>query len=386
MTSASLPNRVWDIFCRLVDNFGDIGVCWRLARQLAGEHGIFVRLWVDHPESMAAIAPESVIGLNPFRDGTVELIPWRDATPMPIPGELVIEAFACELPAGFLAGMLQSKNPPLWINLEYLSAEDWVEGCHLLPSPHPASGLAKHFFFPGFAPHTGGLLCEHGLIQMRKAFQAEASACEAVWKTLGVEPVSDLEETRISLFCYENGAVRSLLDSLAQDGRSSRLLVPEGRIVPALSDWCGEKLQRGACIRRGNLTINVLPFVSQSMYDRLLWACDINFVRGEDSLVRALWAGRPFVWHAYVQQDDLHLIKLEALLERFLGSMPLKAAAAFGGMARAWNRQETVSTWLPAFRAQAVAIGAALEDWQEQIRLSGDLATNLVSFCKSKLK
>ena len=220
--------------------------------------------------------------------------------------------------------------------------------------------------------------------QIMKAFDAGWGG--AVWKTLGVEPVSDLEETRISLFCYENGAVRSLLDSLAQDGRSSRLLVPEGRIVPALSDWCGEKLQRGACIRRGNLTINVLPFVSQSMYDRLLWACDINFVRGEDSLVRALWAGRPFVWHAYVQQDDLHLIKLEALLERFLGSMPLKAAAAFGGMARAWNRQETVSTWLPAFRAQAVAIGAALEDWQEQIRLSGDLATNLVSFCKSKLK
>jgi hypothetical protein len=21
----------WDIFCRVIDNFGDIGVCWRLA-------------------------------------------------------------------------------------------------------------------------------------------------------------------------------------------------------------------------------------------------------------------------------------------------------------------------------------------------------------------
>ncbi len=36
-----------DIFCAVVDNYGDIGVCWRLARQLAHEHGMTVRLWVD---------------------------------------------------------------------------------------------------------------------------------------------------------------------------------------------------------------------------------------------------------------------------------------------------------------------------------------------------
>ncbi|MBY0444112.1 MAG: elongation factor P maturation arginine rhamnosyltransferase EarP, partial [Burkholderiales bacterium] len=37
----------WDIFCRVIDNYGDIGVCWRLARQLSFEHGFAVRLMVD---------------------------------------------------------------------------------------------------------------------------------------------------------------------------------------------------------------------------------------------------------------------------------------------------------------------------------------------------
>ena len=39
--------RTWDIFCSVVDNFGDIGVCWRLARRLSAGLGQQVRLWVD---------------------------------------------------------------------------------------------------------------------------------------------------------------------------------------------------------------------------------------------------------------------------------------------------------------------------------------------------
>ena len=40
-------SRSWDVFCRVVDNYGDAAVCWRLARQLADEHGARVRLWID---------------------------------------------------------------------------------------------------------------------------------------------------------------------------------------------------------------------------------------------------------------------------------------------------------------------------------------------------
>ncbi|HET9045379.1 MAG TPA: elongation factor P maturation arginine rhamnosyltransferase EarP, partial [Casimicrobiaceae bacterium] len=37
----------WDVFCKVVDNFGDAGVCWRLARQLVAEHDLAVTLWID---------------------------------------------------------------------------------------------------------------------------------------------------------------------------------------------------------------------------------------------------------------------------------------------------------------------------------------------------
>lgn len=385
MSPSSAPRKVWEIFCRIVDNLGDIGVCWRLARQLAAEHAFHVRLWVDRPESLALIAPQSVIGLNPFENGLVEVIPWTPEVRRSIPGEVVIEAFACELPEEFIAAMLQSAKPPLWINLEYLSAERWIEGCHLLPSPHPASGLAKHFFFPGFGPGSGGLLCESGLIGARTAFQSDRQAEEKFWRMLGVKP-PPLGALKVSLFCYENRALAELLDCLLGDGRAIHLMVPEGRVLPQLSDWCGSALASGERYQRGGLVIQVLPFVGQPLYDRLLWACDLNFVRGEDSLVRALWAGRPFVWQAYLQQDDLHLVKLEALLERCLARMPLAAAGALGGFSRGWNLQQGVSGFWPGLSAELETIGAALEEWSMQIRLSGDLATNLVSFSKSKLK
>ncbi|MEO7887531.1 MAG: elongation factor P maturation arginine rhamnosyltransferase EarP, partial [Polaromonas sp.] len=42
----------WDIFCKVIDNFGDIGVCWRLAADLASR-GHKVRLWVDDASALA---------------------------------------------------------------------------------------------------------------------------------------------------------------------------------------------------------------------------------------------------------------------------------------------------------------------------------------------
>ncbi len=50
--------RQWDIFCSVVDNYGDIGVTWRLARQLVEEFAQRVCLWVDDLASFARICPE----------------------------------------------------------------------------------------------------------------------------------------------------------------------------------------------------------------------------------------------------------------------------------------------------------------------------------------
>src|SRR5690606_7944813 len=154
----------FDIFCRVVDNFGDIGVCWRLARQLARAPSVNeVRLWVDDLHSFARIQP----GVEPclLRQAVegVDIVHWTPTAPPPplTPHDVVIEAFACEPPADFIERMVG--RDCVWINLEYLSAEPWVESCHALPSPQ-AKGLRKFFYFPGFTSATGGLLREPGLL------------------------------------------------------------------------------------------------------------------------------------------------------------------------------------------------------------------------------
>ena len=140
----------WDIFCTVIDNFGDIGVCWRLAKQLAHEHGKTVRLWVDDLVSFSCIAPQVVPAVQRQVFQQVEICLWSTLPKAVEPADVVIEAFACELPEVYVTAMLQMAKQPVWINLEYLSAESWVAQYHGLPSPHPRLPLSKTFFFPGF--------------------------------------------------------------------------------------------------------------------------------------------------------------------------------------------------------------------------------------------
>jgi hypothetical protein len=56
-------------------------------------------------------------------------------------------------------------------------------------------------------------------------------------------------------------------------------------------------------------------------FDLALQACDLNFVRGEDSFVRAHWAAAspwrvPFVWQPYRQEGMSHRDKLEGWLDQ----------------------------------------------------------------------
>lgn len=138
----------WDIFCTVIDNYGDIGVTWRLARQLAVEHAIPVRLWVDDLAAFRCLQPE-IDPVQPVQYlSGVEIRPWRLASEGQIePAEVVIEALACRLPEAFLLRMAARQPPPLWLNLDYLSAEDWVAGVHRLPSPHPRLPLTQYFFY-----------------------------------------------------------------------------------------------------------------------------------------------------------------------------------------------------------------------------------------------
>jgi uncharacterized repeat protein (TIGR03837 family) len=292
--------QLWDIFCTVIDNHGDLGVCWRLTRQLR-DAGQRVRLWVDDASALAWMAPTA------HQETGIEVLPWANASQASTlqalpPADVWVESFGCTLPEAFVAhGVATHAHQPTWINLEYLSAENWVPRMHRLPSPvmsGPAKGWTKTFFYPGFTPDTGGLLRETDLMARQQRFDRMA------WRQQHA-PNLPPNGLLISLFCYEPAALTQLLGQLV--GTPHHLLVTPGRPLAAVL-----QALKGMS---AHPSWSALPYTDQNGFDEMLWACDLNFVRGEDSLVRALWAGQPFIWHIYPQDDNAHHTKLEAFLD-----------------------------------------------------------------------
>ena len=377
----------WDIFCTVIDNYGDIGIAWRLARGLVRERGLDVRLWVDDLQAFRHLWP----AIDPDADTQVRegvtVCAWRTPFAATDPAQVVIDAFGCALPESYLDAMGAQSPPPVWINLEYLSAEPWVAEHHGLPSPHPRLPLTRYFYFPGYTADTGGLLAETDLATRRAAFVQDGRP--AFWRALGVEsPQAD--ELRVSLFAYENPALPDLLDAWAADTRPVTCLVPEGRVIPQLAAWLSVAgLQAGAVHQRGALRLHVLPFLDQDTYDQLLWACNLNFVRGEDSCVRAQWAARPLVWQAYPQADAAHWDKTHALLAHYTEGLDAAVAHAVSALWRHWNGMpegESVAASWAAWRAHQAAIERHAEAWCGRLERAGRLTAKLVDFAENKLK
>jgi uncharacterized repeat protein (TIGR03837 family) len=370
----------WDIFCAVIDNFGDIGICWRLARQLAAEHGIAVRLWVDDLPSLQRLCPEADPQAPSQSIHQVEIRHWPDPFPDPDPADVVIEAFGCALPENYLDAMARRTPRPVWINLEYLSAENWVEGCHGMASPHPRLPLTKHFFFPGFTPATGGLLREAGLAERRIRAQESPAA---LWQKLQLPPPQH-DETTVSLFCYDTAPVGDLLAAWSASPAPVRCLLPEGRAMESAAAWFGlPAIRSGEVLHRGSLTLQVIPFLRQEDYDCLLWACDCNFVRGEDSFVRAQWAGRPMVWQIYVQEKNAHLVKLDAFMDRYCAGMDAETAAVVRAFHHGWNNHGKPD-WA-AFRPHLASLHSHAQAWASRLSQQSDLTSNLVIFCANRV-
>jgi uncharacterized repeat protein (TIGR03837 family) len=363
----------WDIFCRVVDNYGDVGVAWRLARLLAGEHGKRVRLWLDDPAVLALIRPEVDAARERQALEGVEIRRWSEAFRPEEIADVVVETFGCDPPAGYVAAMALRTPRPRWVNLEYLSAEDWVEGSHALPSPHPRLPLVKHYFFPGFTARTGGLLCESGLLARREAFQADAAAQSAFWRSLArAEPPAGT--LRVSVFAYRGAPVESLLDALERQSQPAWCVLPErGRAAHAIES-------------RGSLQVVRAGFLHQDRYDTLLWACDLNFVRGEDSFVRAQWAARPLVWNIYPQEQGAHWVKLSAFVGRYTAGLEREDAAAVGALWEAWNRGEDMVQPWAGYVARRERLEVAARAWAERLGSRKDLAAELVEFVDKMLK
>jgi uncharacterized repeat protein (TIGR03837 family) len=375
------PER-WDIFCRVVDNFGDVGVSWRLARQIAREHHKHVRLWLDDLTVLSKIRPEIDPAYDTQKLEGVEVARIREPFDVDFVADVVVETFGCDPPAAYVLAMAAERTKPRWINLEYLSAEEWVEGSHALPSPNPRLPLVKHFFFPGFTPKTGGLLREESLLRRRDEFQQDAGAQAAFWKSVAGEVPPD-GALKVSLFNYADAPVESLARASAQSAGNVWLVAPEGMAATGLTRWRASQREGGSprCF--------VIPFLAQDRYDQLLWACDVNFVRGEDSFVRAQWAARPFVWHIYPQDDNAHYVKLAAFLARYTARLDRSHAAAVTALWEAWNRREAGPSLQDAwngFVSRLDVLRVHAGNWSDSLATRRDLAAELVDFADNVLK
>ena len=363
----SQKSLLWDIFCQVIDNYGDVGVCWRLAAQLA-RRGHRVRLWLDDMRPLQWMAPWAAQGA--WSGISVHNFPLAldsRAAPALTLADVWIEAFGCDIPPAWLeaqvnAASVQGKRPA-WFNLEYLSAEPFALRSHGLPSPvmqGPAKGWTKYFFYPGFSPASGGLL--PGVV---------AQAGPASWSepALAAFAPKASEVRSVLLFAYANAPIATLLQALHCSAQSVQLLVAAGPSADAVrralatlpggpkgtessgsgsgsgsgtgaGTGAGTGTGRGTGTdlsialpdwRWGPLRVRFLPYLPQSSFDQLLSLCDLNLVRGEDSLAQAVQAGKPCVWQIYPQDDGAHLPKLEAYLDAIGADSAQRAWHAF------WN-------------------------------------------------
>ena len=385
-----------DIFCQIVDHYGDIGVTWRLAKQLSSEHHIDIRLWVDDLNVFSHIEPRINAQVDQQLIDQIDIRRWLIDGPIPNPYPIVISSFSCPLSPAWVERMA-AQSHHCWVELEYLSAEQWVESYHGLTSQR-ADGLAPTFFYPGFSEHTAGLIREHDLMKKRDAWQADVKQQKQFLEKIGVH--FDAEQTPpffISLFAYPQAPFQSFFNALNDlsaldtidsvdsfDGVTSNkknkikrqkahVLIPEGVKLP------------DDLITPSHVTWQRIPFLTQADYDRLLWTMNLNVVRGEDSFVRALWAGKPMIWHIYRQTENTHLTKLAAWLARTTLPTPVQEAMmAWSSPDRAHPLETALSTALLAPNWAAWQKKAI--EYTQKIAFLPDLATNLAHFCQAKTK
>ncbi len=352
----------WDIFCQIVDNYGDAGICWRLARSLSSLHGQEVRIFCDDLPTLNLLAS----GVDPEIKAKIALLPWeasfQNARHLPQAPDVVIEAFGCELPERYLAGLLMAPKKPIMINLEYLSAEPWIIEFHGKASPQ-SHGIPKYFFFPGFQDEVGGLLLDPIPSLGNVSAKNIPSILQEAWSSL--RPSAK----RISIFCYPGAPLQKWLEDLGKLNQKFDIVLTHG-IAELLNLTTGKPISLPS-----NIQLISIPFVSQDDYDWVLSQCDFNIVRGEDSFIRGQLAGKPFIWHIYPQEDRAHEAKLAAFLDLYLetASQELRLATI---AAMTWAMPSQWISHLDDWNAHALA-------WRSQLlkkQGDGGLAARLLHF------
>ena len=331
------------VFVRVIDNYGDAGVGWRLSCLLAEYLHMHVRLWIDDTDALNKLVPA------PEKQARITIEAWQGDAMMqqqlsaaadPV---LVIETFGCELPPQVLERIRQCR--PLWLNWEYLTAEDWAVGLHAMSSLQP-NGLEKYFWFMGIDEGSGGLLREPDYLAEREKFRQQPQLQQAFRQEYGL-PLQHTGQLWL-VFAYTSGQWAQWMAMWQQADTPVTLWLAGGQFIESLRAAkliAPEELQQeGDICELGNVTLVRIPFVPQAAFDRLLWLADAAIVRGEDSFVRALWAGLPFFWHIYRQDDDVHLQKLHSFWFKAMQGWPAELRQAFTVLSDDLNGAGAVSS------------------------------------------
>ena len=323
-----------DVLCKVVDNYGDIGVVYRLARALSElDPAPVLRIVVDDLRAFSLLEPlvRPDVAVQTVRGWTI--VDWRGPTVADagsyeaVYGQagprVVLECFACGRPDWFEAMLFDDDDDgsqKTIVNIEYLSAEPYADEFHRLPSLTRSGSVRKHMFMPGFTPGTGGLILDSAFVAAKARCSEPAGLAVERGLLLAGAGLEMLPSDGLSadgtvgmfwvlVFSYERDYARIVADLAAFNAKRPVLvLVASGKSEPCfMRAW--EDAGRPFRVLR-------LPFLPQETWDRVLLASDFLFVRGEDSMARAALSGRPFLWHAYPQAEAHQLVKVRALLER----------------------------------------------------------------------
>ena len=391
-SSKCTADEVW-VFVRVIDNWGDVGVGWRLCMQLACSFPWRVRLWIDDVAALGklvlaaelAAVQDTVMVEKWSDDDSVSLRLAQLADPV-----MVIETFGCDLPSPVLRRMQQCQ--PLWLNWEYLTAEDWAVDLQAMPSLQ-GNGLAKYFWFMGIDQQSGGLLREANYLSRRNEFLQQPCLQQAFKQQYGL-PLEHVGQLWL-IFAYTSERWAQWLSMWRGADEPITLWLAGHEVADSLRAAgviAADALQQvGDTFELEQVTMVRIPFVPQSAFDNLLWLADGAIVRGEDSFVRALWAGLPFLWHIYQQEEAVHLQKLDAYWHKASINWPASVREAVLALSADLNGGEHLSEslrlrlWLNLRSEWQNWVNAA-STWSDSLHLHSSAMERLARFRQIPLK
>lgn len=390
------------VLCKVVDNFGDIGVVFRLCRALSElKKNLEIRLVVSNLDSFAKISKgiDSTKTFQEFRGWKV--FDWNDSALCKKefsknPPEFILECFQCGRPE-WLEELLFSPQFNLnvqIVNVEYLTAESWADDFHLLKSGTRSAKIKKINFMPGFTKKTGGLILDKNFM---RCLSEKKFALNLVKQNLDKKILSEdfSDSFKILIFSYPKN-----FDFLASAIKEFSFFK---KIIVFVASGAGADSAK-ISLKKFKVDFVCLPFMQQEVWDAFLSLMDFSFVRGEDSFSRCCLFGNPFIWNIYPQEEEFHIVKLNAFLQKikipqiekfsFLYNRNFKASCCPESLeileekklpSKLEKINSEMKTEILSLLKNYESLKPEFKKFSNEILMNGNLAENLLNFLETKI-